>query len=143
MVKKSLLVYFLFTGFDLKALSLDKIFRFDDAKSLRSYLKRQNYQTFLKILCKKQKEKKPPLACYEFFLAEDSLCLDLKLKNLNLEILNESLKSKFLTPPCRKHLKKKKKILIYRKKRFFSPRIKKLLDSSKAFPLKKKGCLSI
>lgn len=135
MVKKSFLIYFLFMVFDLRALSLDKIFRLNDAKSLRAYVKKQNHQTFLNFLCKKQKEnKKPPLACYELSLTEDSSCLNLKLKNLNLEILNKSLKSKFLTPSCRKHLRKKKKILIYRKKDFLLPELKNYWTAQKSFP---------
>ena len=134
MVKKILLIFLFFIIFDLKALSLDKIFQANDAASLKSYVKQYEYQTFLKTLCKKQKEhNKPPVACYELSLPVDSSCFSLKLKDLNLKNLNQTLQSNFLSPPCQKHLKQKQKILLYRKKDFLLPELKNYWTVQKPF----------
>lgn len=135
MIDKILLTCFLFISSDLKALSLDKIFQANDATSLKSHVKKHDQQNFLKILCEKQKKnKKPPVACYELSLSADSWCLSLKLEDLNLEILNQTLQSKFLSTSCYEHLKKKQKILIYRKKDFLLPELKNYWTAQKPFP---------
>lgn len=135
MVKKTFLIFLCFISFNLNSLSLDQIFQFNDAVSLKYYIKQHKHQTFLKTLCKKQTEyKKAPVACYELSLPVDSLCLGLKLKNLNLESLNQVLQSKFLSSSCQKHLKKKQKILLYRKKDFLLPELKNYWTAQKPFP---------
>jgi len=116
------------------AVSLDYILKFDDAVSLNQYIKQQSHYIFLKILCERQKEnKKPPTACYELSLPADSWCLSLKIRDLNLEILNQALQSSFLTSVCREHLKEKQKILLYRKKDFLLPELKNYWTAQKHF----------
>ena len=108
-----------------QALSLDEIFRAKDAKSLRASIKKQERKAYLGLVCKKQKEGQlPPFACYELSLPADPWCLDLKIKQLNLEILKEALSSKALSALCRKHLEKKQKILLYRQKDSLLPELK-------------------
>ncbi len=135
MVRVSLFVILLFASSNLEALVLDKIFQFNDATSLKSYVKNQERHSFLKILCKKQKENKiPPIACYKLSLPADLWCLSLKLKNLSLEIINLALKSKVLSSPCRNHLMNQRKILLYRQKDFLLPELKNYWTSQKSFP---------
>ena len=121
-------------SFHLKALPLDDILKANDATSLKSYIKQYKHQKFLEILCEKQKEnRKPAIACYELSLNVDSWCFSLKMEDLNLEILNQALKSKFLSFPCRKYLEEKLEILIYRKKDFLLPELKNYWTSQKLF----------
>ena len=134
MVKKILLLCFVFIGFGLQALSLDQILRANDAKSLRSYVKKWERENFLRILCQKQKEnKKPPVACYELGLNVDTWCLSLTWENLNLTILTQALRSKFLSSSCRKYLKKKQRILLYRKKDLLLPELKNYWTKQEIF----------
>ena len=125
MSKKIFFPFLLIISLSLKALPLDRIFKANDAESLRSYIKQRDHQIFLKILCEKQKEnRKPPTACYELALPADSWCLSLKVGNLNLKLLDEVLQSSLLSSICREHLKEKQKILLYRKQDFFLPELK-------------------
>lgn len=122
---KLILCLFFFVNFFAKALSLNKIFKFDDAPSLKLYVREQNHQQLLKALCDKQKEnRKPPTACYELALPVDSWCLRLNIHNLSVKTLNEAIKSSFLSSLCSEHLKEKHKILIYRQKDFLLPELK-------------------
>ena len=124
----------LFVSLSLKALPLDRIFKANDAESLKLYIKQNDHQIFLKILCEKQKEnKKPPTACYEMSLPADSWCLSLTVGNLNLELLDEALQSSLLSSACREHLKEKQKTLLYRKKDFLLPELKNYWTAQKLF----------
>ena len=108
-----------------QALPLNDILRAKDTKSLEAIVKKQERKAYLELVCKKQKEgKNPPSACYELSLPADPWCLDLKIDQLNLEILKEALSSKALSAPCRKHLEKKQKILLYRQKDSLLPELK-------------------
>lgn len=119
----------------LNALSLDKIFRFNDTASLKSYIQKQNKQNFLKILCEKQKSmRKIPTACYELSLPADFWCLNLKIKELDMAGLNKALKNSFLSSICREYLQKKQQILVYRKKDFLLPELKNYWTERKPFP---------
>ena len=122
---KLFFLLFFFVSFDSQALLLDKILRFNDAASLKSYIKENNQKNFLKILCEKQKEnQRIPLACYELSLDADFWCLQLDVEKLNLKILNSSLSSKSLSLVCREHLQEKQKLLLYREKDFFLPELR-------------------
>ena len=97
--------------------SLDEILRAGSATALQQALQESNRSEFLKLLCEKQKQaKKPPTACFELKQNADRHCLRLKTEDLDIEILTQALSSSFLSPPCRKHLEEKKKVLIYRRK---------------------------
>ena len=131
---KVLLSFLFFINFSVEALSLDKIFKINDAASLNVYVKQQDHHTFLKILCKKQKEnKKPPTACYELSITADPWCLSLKIENLNLKILKQALQSSFLSSVCREYLREKQKILLYQKKDFLLPELKNYWTVQKPF----------
>lgn len=133
---KGLFVFFLFlVPSDLRALSLEMILKADDATSLKSLLKKDAEKAFLTSLCEKQKQNnKIPLACFELSLNADPFCLSLRIKHLDLEDLNKALQSEFLSLPCRQHLKKKQKVLIYRQKDFLLPELKKHWTVQKVFP---------
>ena len=123
------IVFLFFYSHFVKAWSLDKILKINDARSLKTYIQEENRQNFLKILCQKQKaNQKPPVACYKIGLNPDTHCLSLKIADLNFKILKEALGSSTLSAPCRNHLSEKQKILLYRKKDFLNPGVKKLLD---------------
>ncbi len=129
----------LFISFSLEALPLDRILKANDAKSLRRYVKERDRQAFLKILCKQQKSRrKPPTACYELPLPADPYCLNLKAKDLSLEILGQALQSSFLSPLCRERLKDKQKLLLYRRKDFLLPELKNYWTAQKPFFYKKR-----
>lgn len=131
-MKKLLLCFFV--SFFAEALSLDKIFKFNDAAGLKSYIREQNHKDFLKKLCFQQKKNKtPPSACYELGQPADSHCLGLKTEDLSVGVLNEALKSSFLSVDCRKHLQQKRKILIYRQKDFLLPQLKNHWTDKKPF----------
>ena len=128
------LTFLFFTNCYLQALTLDSLLKANDAASLKSYIKGQNRITFLKILCKKQKEfRKPPIACYELSLSADFWCLSLKIEDLNLKVLEEALQSSFLPSICHKYLKEKQKILFYRKKDVLLPKLKNYWTDQRPF----------
>ena len=129
-----ILLFLFFINPPSKALSLDSIFKANDAASLKSYIQQDNHQIFLKILCEKQKtNKKPPAACYKLSFPADPWCLSLKIGDLDFKTLDESLKSSFLSSVCREHLKEKQKILLYRKKDFLLPELKNHWTDQKPF----------
>lgn len=129
---KTFLFLFFFVSFSSWAVSLDSVFKFNDATSLNRYIKRQNHRAFLEILCKKQKEnKKPPTACYELSQPADSWCLSLKTGDLSLEILSQALQSSFLSSVCREYLRGKQKLLLYRDKDFLLPELKNYWTAQK------------
>ena len=100
-----------------QALSLEGILRAPNATALKQSLEKAEKTEFLKLLCEGQKrEKKPPTACFELKQPADTFCLSLKTTDLDSEILMQALSSPFLSPLCRKRLKEKQKLLLYRKK---------------------------
>ncbi len=114
---KSSLFFFFFFSSPCPAEFLDRILRSETIETLTLNIKKQEQDMFLNKLCEKQKaSKKAPIACYELDLSGDNWCLSLKIEDFSLESLNKALKSSFLSSTCRKYLKEKQKILIYREK---------------------------
>ena len=129
-----LFLFIYFISFSLKSLPLDEIFKANDTASLKQHIEKENQRLFLKSLCNKQKEnKKPPTACYKLALPADESCLSLKISDLGLEILEEALKSSFLSSICKKHLEKLQKLLLYRRKDFLLPELKNYWTAQKPF----------
>ena len=115
--------FLLLAGFKAETLSLDAILRANDAVSLNSYIKKSKNKAFLKILCENQKKSQAiPTACYELSLKADMWCLN--LKNLRIKALDQALKSSFLSSSCRDHLKRKRKLLLYREKDKLLPELR-------------------
>ena len=117
------------------ALSLNSIFKANDAGRLNQLIQQNNHKSFLKELCKQQKEtKKIPIACYQLSLNADPWCLNLKLEELNmLKNVKKALKSEFLSKKCREHLKIKEKVLIYKQVDFLRPELKNYFTAQKPF----------
>ena len=133
-----------FLPLNLYALSLDEILRADKA-SIKLYVKEQKRMLFLDSVCKRQRERgiEPPTACFEsYFIGTDKggenlgeeFCLSASPSRLNLEILQNLKKKKGLSQACRRHLLGLEKILLYRKKDFLLPELKKYWTEQKLLP---------
>ena len=129
------LSFFLFLPLNALSLPLDFILKTQTTTELKNYIKQEQSKSFLIELCKKQKEKeKIPLACYQLGEKADPWCLKLKLEDLRqLSGIQTALKSPFLSPNCKNHLKSREKILKYRGKDFFLPELKKYFTVQKPF----------
>ena len=135
------IIFLFLMGLEVRALPLEQIFQANDANSLKQSVKKDKERAFLNLLCAKQKEKrKPPTACYALSLKPDLFCLRLTLKDLKEPEVEKALESRFLSLPCRLHLKRQRRVLIYRQKDFLIPELKKHWTESKKNPLKKRGC---
>ena len=119
----------------MRALPLGPVLRANDAKSLKQMVRQHNQKLFLEKLCEKQKKtEKIPTACYELSLNADLFCLNLKLEDLRVaKNVKKALESKFLSKKCREHLKKKERVLNYRKKDFLLPELKNYFTVEKPF----------
>lgn len=125
----------LFTGRPSLSLPLSEILNAQNPEQLEELLKKDQKQSFLELLCKKQKSsQKIPTACYELGLSADSWCLNLALEDLRqIKELEKALKSKSLSEKCRNHLKKREAVLKYRQKDFFIPDLKNYFTAEKPF----------
>lgn len=112
-----ILLLLLLASDSTSALSVEEILKINNATSLKAQIQQRKNQDFLKRLCWKQKENnKTPTACYQLQKPADNWCLNLQTGDLNMEILKVTLESSFLSSSCRKHLKQKEKVLLYRRK---------------------------
>ncbi|MGI9549387.1 MAG: hypothetical protein ACR2M7_05405 [Bdellovibrionales bacterium] len=111
------------------ALSFKKILHSKTQKELESSLKKEETNLLLKTLCQKEKKlHKIPLSCYQMLPTSkqvDFWCLSLKVSKLDLSSIKQALNKSFLSLKCQDHLKEKQKLLIYRKKDFLLPELKK------------------
>lgn len=128
------MLFLIFLSFSLQALSLEQIFRADNAVRLNQLKVKEERELFLALLCEKQKKaRKIPQACYEISKPADSWCLDLKAKDLNIKSIDSALRSSFLSSLCHKHLKEQRNLLVYRKKDFLLPELKNYWTGEKPF----------
>ena len=108
-----LIIFYSLSSFST-SLSVDEILKADDARNLKSLVLNARDKEFSRLLCQYQKQNQTPeFACLEFGM---SSCLELKMKDLNLKMLESILKLPSLSEDCRSYLMEKEKIFQYRQK---------------------------